>query len=371
MLIERYILIEWAKVFFITLGLMLGLLILQIFYDDFEDLITFGASFQQILTYFIVQIPVFLPTVLPITFLLSILMGLGALHRNSEVVAMKASGIGLWQLSRGLWLMGLILSLVLLALSARVVPWSVEQGRIILDNLRFSSVAGQTAPLQDRTQWAAQLAFYNQAEDRTWFINHLNRGSFIARGITVHQANEAGVEIHRWEAREGFFEESTGEWVLLRGREILADPATGEPIQLRPFDRLVIKDWPERPDLMLALRQRTKDLSLFELESILSQLPPAENPISVPHAVRYQVILASPFACLMLVGIGVPFAISGVRTNPFVGASKSVGIFFAFYIVSNFSIILGERSWVSPIVAAWLPLGLLFVLGIWLFSKTR
>lgn len=371
MLLERYILLEWLKVFLLTLGLMMGLLVLQIIYDDLEDLIHHGAGVDLILIYFSIQIPVFLPTVLPVTFLISILIALGGLHQRGEIIALRAGGVSLWTLSRGLWGIGLVLSLLLLALTSQVVPWSVEQSRMIRDNLRFGAEGSQAVSVQDPREWTSQLAFFNQAAGRTWMINHFNRRTFVGRGISVHEENRMGVEVSRWEAREGYFDDRALQWIFLRGRQILSDPETGEPLRLLPFDRLVISDWSERPELMLALRQRPKDLSLFELETILYLLPPGENPISIPHAVRYQIILASPFVCVLLVAIGVPFAIRGVRINPLVGASKSVGIFFAFYLVSNIFSVLGERALIDPFSAAWIPLALLLISGAWILARSR
>lgn len=371
MLIERYIYLEWLKVFLLTLGLMLGMLVLQIVYDDLENLVSYGASFGQILVYFGIQIPAFLPTVLPITFLLSILIALGSLHRSSEVIAMRASGLGLLTLSRGFFLIGLCLSLLLLYLSGSVVPQSVEQSRNMLNNLRFGAIAGQADSIQDTTIWAPQLAYHHSSENRTWFINHLNRRSFIGRGITIHFENDEGVELRRLEAREGFFDDRAGTWTFLRGREVFFDETGGEPTRFSRFSQKTIEDWDERPEFMLALRQRPKDLSLFELTSILNQLPPDENPASIPFLVRYQVNLATPFVCFFLVGIGVPFAIRGVRTNAWVGASQSIGIFFAYFLVSSLSVVMGERGILPALLAAWLPIGLLALAGCYTFYKAR
>ena len=52
--------------------------------------------------------------------------------------------------------------------------------------------------------------------------------------------------------------------------------------------------------------------------------------------VRIFVIRPSgPFKYLIFCGIAIPFAVSGVRNTPAVGVTKSIGLFFAFYLMTS------------------------------------
>jgi lipopolysaccharide export system permease protein len=79
--------------------------------------------------------------------------------------------------------------------------------------------------------------------------------------------------------------------------------------------------------------------------------------------------LANPFSCLIVLGLAVPYAVAGVRVNPMVGVSKSFGLFFAYYFMSSFCTLLGERQIIEAFQAAWLPNVLMFFFALFLYRK--
>ena len=97
---------EWAVAFALTLGVVMGILVLQNMYDSLPDLLDTGAGFQAIVFFYLLSLPAYIPAILPIAFLVSLLFSLGALHRNNEIIAMRAAGASLLRLSRGLWGVG-------------------------------------------------------------------------------------------------------------------------------------------------------------------------------------------------------------------------------------------------------------------------
>ncbi len=111
-LIDRYILREWLKIFTLVLGATLGLLLMQALYDDFRDLVEDGASGADIGFYFLISMPMSFSVVLPLALLVSLLFSLGQLHRNNEIIAMRAAGIGLVRITRSLWVCAVLLCAV-------------------------------------------------------------------------------------------------------------------------------------------------------------------------------------------------------------------------------------------------------------------
>lgn len=366
--VDRYLFFEWSKVFLLTIGVILGVLILEDMYDDLPDLLSYGARLESILLYYGVLLPSFIPLILPIGFLVSLLITIGAFHKNNEVIAMRSSGLSLWRISRVLWLAGLFLSLLLLYLNARAVPWSVETSRELLDVMRFASEA-ETGEVTE-VGLVPNLSFDNARENRLWFMNGFSERAYLGTGITVFSRDDRGREYYRVMAREGIYDEETGYWTFLEGRELFFSEG-GEPLRSLPFERLEKPVYTESPRLMMALNKRPKDLSLFEISGILQQVSPAENPRVTAYLVQYYEILAGPFSCLVVVGLAVPFAVAGVRTSPMVGVSKSVGYFLAFYFLANFFAILGERGLVPALPAAWFPYLLMLGIGLYLFHRQR
>lgn len=368
-LIDRYVLKEWAQGFGLALSVIIGILILQNMYDSLPDLLEMKATPGQIVFYYALALPSYLPTVLPITFLVSLLFSLGNLHRNNEIVAMRASGASLFRISRPLWGVGLLLTAALFYLTASLVPTSVEHARTFVDNLEYASLEGVA---EDKEQGLVyNLGFDNRKDGRLWLMNRFSERAWLGLGVNIFTRNKAGKELNRISAAEAYFDDTQGFWVFLNGRELIFDLETGDPMRMISFKEKKFEDFHEDPDLMLALHKDPKELSLFELRQVIQTIPPKENPGVYAYLIRYHSLLAMPFSCLVVVGLAVPFSVSGVRSNPMIGILICMCCFLAFYLLISISTILGERQVIPALLAAWLPNFIMFGAAARLFRQAR
>lgn len=367
-LIDRYVFMEWFKTFALAMAALLSILIVEDIQDDLSDYIQWGASTGEILHYYVLILPSFFPVVIPLSLLVSLLFMLGHLHRNNEIVAMRANGMHLFAITRSLWAGGLLLSLALLYLNGDLVPRSVEITRTMRDNWKFSM---QEQVLEDENQVGLihALGFHNQKEQRLWFMNRYSQRSNEGFGINVYVEDDKGREVYRVMAKDGYYDETVGHWFMNDGREFFSDPEQGGTYRAPTFTHKAFPEFTEEPVLMLTLAKHLEDLSLFEVRALLNRISPEDNPKMHAYEVRYQTILALPFTCLVVVGIAIPFAVAGVRTNPMIGVSKAVGLFVAYYAVVNLLRLMGEQQVVSPWLAAWIPIVLMLGIAIHFFRK--
>jgi lipopolysaccharide export system permease protein len=91
----------------------------------------------------------------------------------------------------------------------------------------------------------------------------------------------------------------------------------------------------------------------------------------VPYAVRYYGLIADTLGPLIVIAIAIPFAITGVRVNPAVGVSNSIGLFFLYYLLSNFAASLATKQLVDPLFAAWMPNAGMAAVALWFFVRLR
>lgn len=365
--VDRYILREWLKIFGISIAITMGLLVLNDMYSNFGDLLDYRAGIGHILLYYGVLLPSFIPIVLPIALLLSLLFSLGNLHRNNEFVALRASGLGIGRITLTIWISAAVLSGGLLFLNARVVPWSVEQSRQIFENIQFAHLS--EAPEDEEAGMIQTLTFDNYQENRIWFMNRFSGFTYRGFGVNVYKLDEQRREVGRVMAREAHYDDFRQEWLFQEGRKMTFDPETGETLRSLPFDQLVDDDLTETPETIILFNKRPRDLSLNEIRSVLNVMDD-ENPRANSFEIRYHHIMASAFSCLIIVGLAIPFATTGVRVNPMVGISKSLGFFALYYLLENVARITGERDLIEPIVAAWLPGIVMAILAAFLFRRT-
>lgn len=355
------------------LGLLLaatmGLLLMAALYDKIPDLIQVGAGAGDMLLYFSTLMPSYLTTVLPLSMLLSLLFVLGKLHRNNELTAVRAAGLNIFATTRSLWLAGVGLCGVSLLLNARVVPWSVETSRSLLESFEYRAEAkampGGTLGV------VSDVTFDNQRENRMWFINRYSRFSGTAYGITVSVLDPARRELSRLMAREGSYDAVRGGWTFRDGREMTFDPEQGELVRTATFATKTVAHFHEDPTLMLLIDRKPGDLSFNELRRITEYFATDNNPKVIRYEVRYYSLLFETLGPLIIMAIAIPFAASGVRVSPAVGVSKSIGLFFAYYILTSLATMLGGRGYLNPVWAALMPNLAMVGLAAWFFGRMR
>ncbi len=368
-LVDRYILAEWLKVLILMLVVTVGLLFLEDMYGNFGRLIDYEAGLEDILRYYGVLAPSFLPVVLPLALLLSLLYVMGQFQRNNEFVALRSCGFGLFRITRTIWIAGLLLSALYLGFTARVVPWSVEQSRTIWQQIEYAHEA-ETREIEG-VGVTHNLAFDNRREGRLWFMNRYSAFAERGFGVTVSVLNEEREVLRRVLARSAAFDPEAGGWVFYDGREIEFDPETYDTVRSAPFDERLFEDFNESPHFMLLLDRRPRDLSLFELDQVLGFFEEFDSPDRNLYAVQYHGILAGSLSCLIVVGLAIPFSVSGVRVNPMIGVLKSVGLFLVYFLMQNVMRILGEREVMDPALSAWLPNLVMLAVAFILFYRAN
>ncbi|HCJ11648.1 MAG: hypothetical protein A2Y14_01530 [Verrucomicrobia bacterium GWF2_51_19] len=358
-IIDKYILLQWLQSFLATVLVTAGILVMEDMYKELTTLMDYGATAGELWAYYGLLLPQFFGVVIPVSFLISLLYVLNRMHQAQEVVAMRAAGMSLWAMLRSLWIVGMVLTVFLFLFNASVIPLAMEKHRVIVDDLRFREGSKQDSGV------LLHVTFDHPSEHRRWFFNRFNETTLHGYGVTVFQLDANGAEHDRYNAGEAYFDGD--HWVLVDGRTLKFD-ANGEPVKSLGFDKKELPNVRETPQMMLLFRKKPKLLSFFELQTIKTHFDD-DNPLVAPYVVRYYSVLLNPLLCLALVGLAIPFSIAGVRTNPMVGISKALGLFFLFYVLSSVCALLGEQTVLHPLVAACLPGTCIVLITIYFYQR--
>jgi lipopolysaccharide export system permease protein len=369
-LFDRYLLREWLKMLGLLIAATTGLLLVIACAEELRYFIQLGVGAVDILQYFATLMPSYLSVVLPLSMLLSLLFVLSKLHRNNELTAIRSAGLNIFATTRSLWLAGVVLCGVSLLLNAKVVPWSVETSRRLLETFEFDAEArrgGGTAPLG----LVSGVAFDNQPQNRMWYINRYSRVAAKAYGVTVSELDPQRREKTRIMAREASYDPVRHSWTFRDGREVWFDPELGEIMRTVSFTEKVVPHFGEDPTLMLLIDRKPTMLSFNELQRITDYFSSEHNPKLVQYEVRYYGLLADTLGPLIIIAISIPFAMAGVRVSPAVGVSKSIGLFFMYYILTTVATMLGGNGLVEPVWAALMPNLAMIGLAAYFFGRMR
>jgi len=100
MKISRYVLREHVGPFFFALSALTSFMLLQFIARKFGDLVGRGLSWQVILEFFVLSIPLTVALTLPMSVLVAVLFAFSRLASENEITALKASGVSTRSLMR-------------------------------------------------------------------------------------------------------------------------------------------------------------------------------------------------------------------------------------------------------------------------------
>ena len=121
-IINRYILREILVPFGLGLAVFTLILLIARILKLVEMVVNRGVPLLEVLKLFSYILPAFLEVTVPMALLLAVIVAFGRLSSDSEIVALKTSGVSLYQLMRPVALFAVVVYLVALALSLYARP---------------------------------------------------------------------------------------------------------------------------------------------------------------------------------------------------------------------------------------------------------
>lgn len=365
-LLDKYIIREWLKVFSLILIIITGVMVVERIYDEMPSFLTMGVSVKELLFFFSLYIPYFLPTVIPVTLFVSLLFIFGNFHRHNEIIAMRTAGVTLTQIARPFFFVGLFLAGLVFILTAYVTP---TIGTVKNDYRQWLAQKYQAGDekIPQHTVW--HLGFKNGTDNRVWFMDHFNEAEQAGYGVSIFLLDTEGNEEGRILARRAVYDSGKGGWLMQSGREVTLNKATAQMEEVKQFEEKYFSNLQENPRHMLSLSQHSGSLNFSELKELIKAVPPSKNVQIIPHLVHYYQLLATPFNCFLLIMFAIPFATRGTRVNPMVGISKAALLFFLYYLVVSIFRMVGTHGVLPAWFAAWLPSVLMLGVGLYLMRQ--
>jgi lipopolysaccharide export system permease protein len=346
---------------------MAGFSIIAVLVDLFSNFVDFmeaATPLRRIALYYAALLPTYLPYMLPISLLLALLYALWQLGKNSELTAMRASGLSLLQLITPYLITGLLSSFFLLAVNELFNPWATHWTN------QFKEMQGSRQSVHGYLE--KNLAYKNVPGLRDWRIDYFDTrpfSSFEMRGINLTQQRPDDTIEYRMVAARGRWVD--GHWWFENVETSYFDSRsepTG-PVEVSPtFEMTMLSETPR--DFINEIkdsseRSAVEILRFIELHQGISK--DTRNRLLVDFHYR----LAAPWLCFIVILVGVPFGMHTGRRGMGIGILLALVVFFAYYILMGLGLAYGKRQLIAPVLAGWLPGAVFFVLGLVLLRRIR
>ncbi len=341
---------------FLSLGILTFVMILGNLIKIADLVINRGVDIFSVSKIFLFMMPALIKYTLPISALAAVLLSLGRLSSDNEIVAIKASGINIFSLILPLLIVGVILSLVLVVFNDRVIPYAHFAARKTLIEI---GIKNPTAALEEGV-------FINSFQKYILFIYRVDQRRNKLSNVRIYEPQGENKPTRTIIAKSGEFITEPGKNTI---KLKLIDGTSDEPDPENPtsFYKLNFKTY--FMNLNLAQTQdkdkigkKPKDMTIQELTREISSLD-KEGIDPTPLITEINEKIALAFSSFIFILLGIPMAIITRRREKSINFGIAFVIVGIYYLLLMGSEALSLQNLLDPKFAMWIPNIVLGLMG--------
>jgi lipopolysaccharide export system permease protein len=344
----------WCMMLFVVMAIIIDI------FSFIDEIVKFKIPFSSIAAFYFYYSPTILLQVAPMAALLSTVYFLSNLNKNSEITAMKSSGICLWRILTPLLALGFLISSFVFIISDKINPVFSKTANYIrreeLESHKFK---------EGKSKILKNIAIYGVG----------NRIIF-ARNYDTENKTLSDIIIHKHDTEENLTSKITaqsGAWTKegWKFNKVILYTIDNSGRILKPpeFFEEKIVELKERPSDFAANEWRADYMSYNELKSYIDNFQNAGSRLIRTLLVDLHYKIAFPFISLIIILIGAPYAVINTRGGVLMGIGMSIGIGLLYYASIAIFLAFGKAGLLPPILAAWMGNILFGAWGIYLVNK--
>jgi LPS export ABC transporter permease LptG/LPS export ABC transporter permease LptF len=348
-LLDIYIGKQYLRIVAMTTAGLLGLFYISTFIDKSDKLFKGQAGLGMILEFLFWSTPEFLTYIIAIAVLLSALVTVGLLTKNSELIVMRACGISLYRTALPMVVFALGASALLFAMEERLLATANQRADQL--NYRIRTGTAQAVGVLNR-KWLVgtngevyHYQFYNARE------RELNSLSVFTFDPTSHQLKS---RMFVKSAKYAPVQSPSGPvptWWLESGWSRQFNLST----QVSDYKTFENTTAPLEPADYFVTEAREPELMNFpQLRTYIKELRASGYNV-LKHEVGLYRKIAFPFVTLVMTLIAVPFAVTTGRRGAMYGIGVGIVLALVYWTMLSIFAALGQGGMIDPILAAWAP----------------
>jgi LPS export ABC transporter permease LptF/LPS export ABC transporter permease LptG len=361
-ILTRYILREVTAHALIGIAIFTFVLFTRDLGHILELVVRASAPLPSIAEIFSFTIPLALTYTLPMSVLVGILIGLSRLAADSEITAMRASGMGVWSFLRVLSIFVLAAWVLALANGLYIAPRSQAALAHLEDRLKGSQVSFEVQP----------RVFYEGFPKIVLYVQDVKSAEGAALWKDVFMADLTDATSPKITlAKEGIVVSEGPDRLhlhLIDGSAHETDPKDPNHYQIETFQQTDIPI-----DLPSTENKSDESLPVGVLSTWeLLQKANSVDPISARwYLIEFHRRFALPTACIVLALVGIPLGLSSKKSGKSGGFVLTILLVFVYYVISLIGVSLARQGRVSPWFGAWLADFAFLALGLFLLFRAE
>jgi lipopolysaccharide export system permease protein len=326
-----------------------------------------GVPVNQIITITVLLLPAVLVKTFAMALLLGGLLAFGRLSGDSEITAVRASGVSLYRIVWPVSVFSMLVALLSFYLNEQVVPPAARQSAALMIDIAKKGQLREAQPVKQ---------FVVQGGKVVLMVGAVNFSP-------VHQTLE-GVHIVSYDkdqretwimfAKELQFTDLK-QWKILGGADVLSRDGT--------YKFHVDEAWPKfMPSFTSSpeeiLTGQSSDLDIWSMAQIQEQIRKGRQSQNLTSKeIRnlefgYWNKIALPLAAFIFGTLGATLGIRNHRTGAATGFAVAVAIIFSYFTLTNFMSVYAMGGLFPPYVASFTPIAIgLIASGVIIWRRNR
>ena len=349
-LLDGYIAKQYLRILAMTTVGMLGLFYISTFIDMSDKLFKGTTTLGMIAEFLFWSTPEYLSYVTALAVLLSALVTVGLLTKNSELIVMRACGISIYRTALPMVAFALGASAFLFGMEERVLATANQRADRLKHIIRTGQpqtfgvlnrkwIVGNNGEVyhyqyyDPRKQELHSLAVFDFDRD----THALTSRMFVRKAAYDPDRTAGGREEPKWALSEGWKREF--------------DPKTTVS-SFNRFDQIGARF--EAADYFVTEAREPELMNFGQLRSYITELKASGYNV-LDHEVGLHRKIAFPFVTLVMTLIAVPFAVTTGRRGAMYGIGVGIVLALVYWTMISIFAAFGQGGLIDPILAAWAP----------------
>ena len=342
-----------TRSFAVMIALVLILATLDLLGESGKILAIPGNTDADLWRYLGYRLPMLVSRFLPFSVLLGTLIAFVGLNQNSEVVAMKAAGLSAHQILAPLVVASIGIAALLFGFNEFVVVNSTRAVTSWSDN--------DYKPVPRASGTVSNVWVLNG--DDLIRVGAAGGSPFTAERLSIY--DRTGGVLHRVINASRAIPQPGGDWLL-------------QKVSVYNADMNVVRSFPQMtgmkgvtPNQLTLAKVDPTELPYWTLKTRIAELETAGRPVDEARAGLAHKI-SGPLSTVLMPLLAAIAAFGLARSGQvLLRAVMGMALGFAYFMVDNFSLAMGNAGTYPPLVAAWVPFFLFLLIGETVLIRTE
>jgi LPS export ABC transporter permease LptG/LPS export ABC transporter permease LptF len=346
-ILDEYVVREFINTFVLVLSGFVMLMLVFTFFELIGDILRNHIPLTTVGAYLAYLTPSMLYMIAPLAVLIAVLVTFGVLNRNSEIIAMKATGISLYRLVIPIVSIAAILALSLFLFDEFYLPQANRRQEALRGTIKGRPPQTFLHPEQkwifgiQETGGPGRIFYYQFFDpDRNEFAN-LSVFEFDPHTFALSRRIFAG---------RVFWDSTTNLWRFQNGWERKLSGANQK--EYREFINTTFAEIREEPGYFKKESLQSQEMNFGQLDRYIRDLRQSGfDTMRLRVALWHK--LAYPLVAIVMAVLAIPFALTMGRRGSLTGIAVAIAVALAYWVVDGLFGAMGNVNYLPAPLAAW------------------